>query len=377
MVGRLKQVADKPATGACISRVYDYDADSNRTSLKTYPGGSPSSVCTTATTPTTKTSTYDSADRLVNAYGNAATHDGFARITSVAGGVLTQGGYFLDDQPSVLNQGGVTQNYTEDPAGRTQTRQASTIGAPVQTYHYGDDTDSPTWSESGTAWTRNITGIDGDLVATKPSTGNTTYQASDLHGDVVAEFTTASSPSWTGAYDEFGNAQGANGRQYGWLGGPQRSTESTGGLIQMGQRTYLGPIGRFLQVDPVDGGSANDYDYTNQDPINETDLSGECIIPPVAVVCVEGVILVVGVVGAIGTAKVVHDHVAAGDGLRAPKIGIDFSSKKSRGGPGPTPTGKKGPSSRRQKEQARPSKNRQVHRKKPKGHPGPWPPPKK
>ena len=31
---------------------------------------------------------------------------------------------------------------------------------------------------------------------------------------------------------------------------------------------------RFLQTDPVPGGSANDYDYSGQDPINNTDLDG-------------------------------------------------------------------------------------------------------
>jgi RHS repeat-associated protein len=242
-----------------------------------------------------------------------------------------------------LTQGGVTQNYTEDPMGRTYTRQAGVFGT-LETYHYADDSDSPLWTQSGTTWTRSITGADDNLLATKLYQGNISYKFLNLHGDVVAEASPgATAPSWTGTYDEFGNTQGTNGRQYGWLGGPQRSTESAGGLIQMGRRTYLAPIGRFLQIDPVDGGSANDYDYTNQDPINETDLNGECIIPPLAIACVEGAVLAVGVIGAIGTAKVVHDRIAAGDGLRVPKIGVDFAKKKSRGGPGPTPTGPRRP----------------------------------
>lgn len=35
---------------------------------------------------------------------------------------------------------------------------------------------------------------------------------------------------------------------------------------------------RFLQVDPVEGGSANDYDYAMADPVNNLDLDGRrCI----------------------------------------------------------------------------------------------------
>ena len=42
----------------------------------------------------------------------------------------------------------------------------------------------------------------------------------------------------------------------------------------MGARPYDPTLGRFLQVDPVEGGSANDYDYTYHDPTNY-DLDGK------------------------------------------------------------------------------------------------------
>ena len=41
-----------------------------------------------------------------------------------------------------------------------------------------------------------------------------------------------------------------------------------------GVRLYNPLTGRFLQTDPIPGGSANDYDYADQDPINKFDLDG-------------------------------------------------------------------------------------------------------
>jgi RHS repeat-associated protein len=42
----------------------------------------------------------------------------------------------------------------------------------------------------------------------------------------------------------------------------------------MGARVYIPALGRFAQLDPRVGGSANGYDYANQDPVNYSDPSG-------------------------------------------------------------------------------------------------------
>jgi hypothetical protein len=42
----------------------------------------------------------------------------------------------------------------------------------------------------------------------------------------------------------------------------------------MGARPYDPTTGRFLTTDPIPGGSLNNYDYADQDPINNYDLNG-------------------------------------------------------------------------------------------------------
>jgi RHS repeat-associated protein len=63
---------------------------------------------------------------------------------------------------------------------------------------------------------------------------------------------------------------------YGWLGSAERPLDHASGIsvIQMGARPYLPSVGRFLSVDRVEGGCANDYMYVHGDPINTEDLEG-------------------------------------------------------------------------------------------------------
>ena len=112
------------------------------------------------------------------------------------------------------------------------------------------------------------------------------WSYANTHGDIVATANTAGVKQGpTRAYDPYGQPltttaeidNSAGEFDYGWLGEHQRPLEHQSGaipVIEMGARQYDPYLGRFIEVDPVEGGSANDYDYTNADPINSTDLDG-------------------------------------------------------------------------------------------------------
>ncbi|GAA3786652.1 hypothetical protein GCM10022226_00950 [Sphaerisporangium flaviroseum] len=146
--------------------------------------------------------------------------------------------------------------------------------------HYASTADSPAWiAEINGTWTRNITGFTG-LAATQSSDGTVTFQLANLHGDVVATASNSATATGITSYfeqTEYGVPRADNitkPSRYGWLGNAQRSTDSLADITLMGVRLYNSITGRFLQVDPIPGASANAYDYCNADPINCYDLDG-------------------------------------------------------------------------------------------------------
>ncbi len=124
----------------------------------------------------------------------------------------------------------------------------------------------------------------GVMVQDRGPTGDV-WSYPNIHGDTQAVANVSGvKQGVTLTYDPFGNPLAgivdnqAGEYDNGWLGQHQRPLEHQTGLaavIEMGARIYDPTLGRFLQVDPIEGGTTtNDYGYV-RDPINQYDLTGE------------------------------------------------------------------------------------------------------
>jgi RHS repeat-associated protein len=208
-------------------------------------------------------------------------YDSFGRITALpsqyAGGSALTTSYYGNEMVAGQSQGAVTNTLQLDSELRQRQRVqmgGSLEGAEV--FHYAGPSDSPAWTERGSSWTRYIGGM-GGIGAIQENGKEAVLQLADLHGDIVATASlskSATEPTATFQFDEFGNPTKGSAGRFGWLGGKQRRTELPSGVIQMGVRSYVPTIGRFISIDSVAGGSANTYDYANADPVNGLDLTG-------------------------------------------------------------------------------------------------------
>ncbi|WP_261575301.1 hypothetical protein [Frankia gtarii] len=123
--GRLTSVADTVSYGgsaSCTTRVYGYDADSNRLSLTSYPdgGGSDTGACSTSTSATGYSFGYDQADRLTN---SGYTYDLFGQTTTdpyPPAGSSASLGYYVNDLVASETVDSSTRSYALDPGRRVR-----------------------------------------------------------------------------------------------------------------------------------------------------------------------------------------------------------------------------------------------------------------
>jgi RHS repeat-associated protein len=278
--GRLIEVQETPSGKGCTSRLYAYDEDGNRTSLTTREPATEGKCATEGGT--SENYAYDTANRLDE---TAVSYDEFGNTTALpaayAGGTALTSSFYVNDMPATLEQGGKKLSYALDPSGRIL-ETTSKEGATSTTIdnHYAGAEATPAWSSNPAtgSWTRYIGGVGGGLSAIETKGTAPELELADLHGDIIGTAKLSETEPKIGQANEtseYGVPRTTITAKYSWLGEDKASTELPTGVINMGARTYIPQIGRFLQTDPQPGGSVNGYAYTFDDPVNEADSSGE------------------------------------------------------------------------------------------------------
>jgi RHS repeat-associated protein len=324
-------------TGATIDKwQYQYNFGAQDASCTSLTGYNPNAhkngnrTSTTITNILTSTSTttkhcYNFADQLIKSTDvqiGTPTYDSHGNITQFnGGGTPIVFGYNASDQNILITQGTNKVEYTKDIDGNVLTKKEYRNGALNKVYRNAGGTmlSCSVSNQSQCSIADRYIALPGGVALTLTNTSATTivtkYSIQNFHGDTAITVGANGLPtSSVYMYDPFGQAvasstfgtsgkpDNATGDDMGWATAPSRKQESmfTLAVMQMGARVYVPSLGRFIQVDPTQGGTPNAYAYV-LDPVNYADYNGQWGLPKwvkTAAKIVVAAVVVVGIVAA-------------------------------------------------------------------------------